>query len=49
MNHLRLYLESTVGVAGSNKLFHEIDMLIIHSLKAVQGVINNDKYDMLYE
>ena len=25
-------------------MFNELDQLIIHSLKAVQGVINNDKF-----
>eukprot|EP00602_Paraphysomonas_sp_CaronLab_P000522 CAMPEP_0185019658 /NCGR_PEP_ID=MMETSP1103-20130426/2264_1 /TAXON_ID=36769 /ORGANISM="Paraphysomonas bandaiensis, Strain Caron Lab Isolate" /LENGTH=436 /DNA_ID=CAMNT_0027550087 /DNA_START=74 /DNA_END=1381 /DNA_ORIENTATION=+ len=44
VQNLRLYLESVYGLQASNRLFSEIDQLIIHSLKAVQGVINNDKH-----
>jgi tubulin polyglutamylase TTLL1 len=41
---LRLYLESTYGLEPSNRLFGGMDQLIIHSLKAVQNVIMNDKH-----
>ena len=41
--NLRIYLESTYGLEASNRLFSEMDQLIVHSLKAVQGVIINDR------
>jgi hypothetical protein len=31
----------------NHRLFFDIDQLMIHSLKAVQGVINNDRYSFL--
>lgn len=44
VQNLRLYLESTYGLERTDRCFFEMDQLIIHSLKAVQGVINNDKH-----
>mmetsp|Transcript_1055 Transcript_1055/g.1065 ORF Transcript_1055/g.1065 Transcript_1055/m.1065 type:complete len:433 (+) Transcript_1055:87-1385(+) len=44
VQNLRLYLESTYGIEATNRLFFDIDQLMIHSLKAVQGVINNDRH-----
>ena len=44
VRNLRLYIESSFGLEASNKLFQGIDQLIIHSLKAVQNVMNNDKH-----
>ncbi len=37
VRYLRLYLESIYGIERSNKLFGDIDQLIIHSLKSVQN------------
>lgn len=44
VQNLRLYIESTYGLEASNKLFAGIDNLIIHSLKAVQNVMINDRH-----
>ncbi len=44
VQNLRLYVESTYGLEASNKLFAGIDNLIIHSLKAVQNVMINDRH-----
>lgn len=44
IHNLRLYIESTRGLLESNKLFYEIDQVIIHSLHSVQNVIMNDKH-----
>lgn len=44
VRNLRLYIESIYGLEASNKLFQGIDHLIIHSLKAVQNIIINDRH-----
>ena len=44
VQNLRLYIESTYGLEASNKLFQGMDQLIIHSLKAVQNVMINDRH-----
>ncbi|XP_047136933.1 polyglutamylase complex subunit TTLL1 isoform X1 [Hydra vulgaris] len=44
INNLRLYLEGTKGKEVADKLFDDINWLIVHSLKAVQNVIHNDKH-----
>lgn len=41
---LRLYIEGAYGLDASNKLFAGMDALIIHSLKAVQNVMINDRH-----
>ena len=43
MRNLRLYLESTVGLDATNKLFDDIEKLILHSLRSVQNVMINDR------
>ena len=44
IHNLRLYLEGIYGITKSDKLFNEIDSIILHSLKAVQHVMMNDKH-----
>jgi len=44
MKNLRLYIEQTHGLEASNRLFQGIDQVIIHSLKAVQNVMINDRH-----
>jgi tubulin polyglutamylase TTLL1 len=44
IQNLRLYIESIYGLEASNKLFYGMDQLIIHSLKAVQNVMINDRH-----
>jgi len=44
VQNLRLYIEATYGLEASNKLFQGMDQLIIHSLKAVQNVMINDRH-----
>ena len=44
ISNLRLYLESTRGHAKTAKLFQDIDDLLVHSAKAVQNVIINDRH-----
>jgi tubulin polyglutamylase TTLL1 len=44
VRNLRLFVEHTYGLEASNKLFLGMDQLIVHSLKAVQNVIMNDKH-----
>lgn len=44
VRYLRLYLESIYGIEMSNRLFGDIDDLIIHSLKSVQNVMINDRH-----
>ncbi|EDV19721.1 uncharacterized protein TRIADDRAFT_33013 [Trichoplax adhaerens] len=41
---LRLHLESIKGELIANRLFEEINWLIVHSLKSVQAVMVNDKH-----
>jgi tubulin polyglutamylase TTLL1 len=44
ISNLRLYLEGTRGKEATTKLFADIDDLLVHSAKAVQNVIINDKH-----
>ena len=44
INNLRLYVEGVYGLEASNRLFYEMDQIIIHSLKAVQNVMINDRH-----
>eukprot|EP01061_Rhynchopus_euleeides_P038646 TRINITY_DN66298_c0_g1_i1.p1 TRINITY_DN66298_c0_g1~~TRINITY_DN66298_c0_g1_i1.p1 ORF type:complete len:399 (+),score=139.22 TRINITY_DN66298_c0_g1_i1:167-1363(+) len=44
VNNLRLYLESIYGKEKCDKLFTTINFVIIHSLKACQSVITNDRH-----
>ena len=44
MRNLMLYIESTRGAADADHLAASIDTVIIHSLRAVQNVIINDKH-----
>ena len=41
---LRLYLESNHGHAPTRALFEQIDTIVVHSLKACQNVIVNDRH-----
>ena len=41
---MRLYLEATRGLEVTNQLFHEIDLIFINSLRAVQNVVSNDRH-----
>lgn len=44
IKNLRLYVEQIYGLEASNRLFYAMDQLIIHSLKAVQNVMINDRH-----
>jgi tubulin polyglutamylase TTLL1 len=44
IRNLRLYIEHVFGLEASNRLFAGMDQLIIHSLKSVQNVMNNDRH-----
>jgi tubulin polyglutamylase TTLL1 len=44
VSNLRLYLEGTRGMEPTKRLFDEITQMIILSLKAVQGVMINDRH-----
>lgn len=44
VQNLRLFLESSRGKEVSDKLFDDINWLTVHSLKAVSGVISNDRH-----
>ena len=44
VQNLRLYLESTRGLEATQKLFSDIDDLLVHSAKAVQNVMINDRH-----
>eukprot|EP00514_Thraustochytrium_sp_LLF1b_P010005 CAMPEP_0184548688 /NCGR_PEP_ID=MMETSP0199_2-20130426/6352_1 /TAXON_ID=1112570 /ORGANISM="Thraustochytrium sp., Strain LLF1b" /LENGTH=396 /DNA_ID=CAMNT_0026943321 /DNA_START=231 /DNA_END=1417 /DNA_ORIENTATION=+ len=44
LSNLRLYLNSMFGSAATQKLFHDLSQALLHSLKAVQHVIMNDKH-----
>eukprot|EP00941_MAST-03F_sp_MAST-3F-sp1_P001469 g1469.t1 len=44
MANLRIYIEGTRGVDAANKLFSDIQLIILHSLKSVQNVMINDKH-----
>ena len=44
MKNLRLFLEATWGYEAVTKLFTDIDNIIVHSVKAVQNVMVNDRH-----
>jgi len=44
LKNLRLHLEAVYGLERVEKLFEEIGWIIVHSLKAVQSVIINDRH-----
>eukprot|EP00762_Andalucia_godoyi_P007648 ANDGO_07945.mRNA.1 putative alpha-tubulin polyglutamylase Ttll1 len=44
LKSLRLFLEQTRGREATQKLFDDIDFIVVHSLKACQNVIMNDKH-----
>lgn len=44
IKNLRLYLEATRGQEATQKLFDTIHFIMVHSLKAVQHVMINDKH-----
>ncbi|XP_029639171.1 probable tubulin polyglutamylase TTLL1 [Octopus sinensis] len=44
VQNLRLYLESTRGKEVSDKLFDEINWVVVHSLKSVVNCISNDRH-----
>ena len=44
LRNLRLYVEGTRGTEAAVKLMADIGWIIVHSLKAVQNVIINDKH-----
>ncbi|KAJ8024263.1 putative tubulin polyglutamylase TTLL1 [Holothuria leucospilota] len=44
IQNLKLFLQSTRGREVTSKLFDDINWLIVHSLRAVAGVMTNDKH-----
>lgn len=44
IHNLKLYLEGTRGREVTNRLFENIQWLIVHSLKAVAHVMSNDRH-----
>lgn len=44
VKNLKLYLEGTRGKPVTERLFEQIDWLIVHSLKAVAPVMSNDRH-----
>ncbi|XP_065053036.1 polyglutamylase complex subunit TTLL1-like isoform X1 [Rhopilema esculentum] len=44
VHNLRVYLEGTRGKEVTEKLFDEMDWLIVNSLKAVQNVMTSDRH-----
>lgn len=44
LKNLRLFLEGTRGSAATERLFEDMGWIIIHSLKACQNVMINDKH-----
>ena len=44
ISDLMLFIESTRGKVASEKLASDMEQIIVHSLKAVQNVIVNDKH-----
>jgi len=44
LSNMRLFLQGTYGHERSNRLFEDMNALIIHSLKACQNVMINDKH-----
>jgi tubulin polyglutamylase TTLL1 len=44
LRNLRLYIEATRGYEAAQTLFEQMNFIVIHSLKAVQNVMVNDKH-----
>ena len=44
LSNMRLFLQGTYGHDRANRLFEDMNALIIHSLKACQNVMINDKH-----
>ncbi|KAK2963300.1 putative Tubulin glycylase 3B [Blattamonas nauphoetae] len=44
LSSLKLYLSSTRGVDATNRLFLEMEFIVIQTLKAAQRVISNDRH-----
>lgn len=44
LHNLRLYLEGTKGRHVTDRLFENIQLLIVHSLKAVMNIMANDRH-----
>ncbi|KAJ8614060.1 hypothetical protein CTAYLR_005822 [Chrysophaeum taylorii] len=44
VQHVKLFIEATWGFEAARKLFDDIDKIIIHSLKAVQSTVINDRH-----
>lgn len=44
VRNLRLYLQATAGLEATERLFAEMDAIVVHSLKAVQPIILNDRH-----
>jgi len=44
LSTLQTYLESNFGTSRSRRLFRDIDSVILHSLKSVQGAIVSDRH-----
>lgn len=44
LKNLRLHLEAVYGLGRVEKLFEDIGWIIVHSLKAVQTVVMNDRH-----
>ncbi|GAB1608445.1 polyglutamylase complex subunit TTLL1 isoform X2 [Argonauta hians] len=44
IHNLKLYLESTRGKEVTDKLFDEINWVVVHSLKSVVNCISNDRH-----
>merc|ERR1712098_465090 len=44
LNNLKLFIEGIFGRDRANQLFEDINGIIIHSLKACQNVMINDKH-----
>mmetsp|Transcript_8614 Transcript_8614/g.13245 ORF Transcript_8614/g.13245 Transcript_8614/m.13245 type:complete len:411 (-) Transcript_8614:119-1351(-) len=44
IQHLRLFIEATWGKKNAARLFDDVDHIIVHSLRAVQASLINDKH-----
>mmetsp|Transcript_23744 Transcript_23744/g.76297 ORF Transcript_23744/g.76297 Transcript_23744/m.76297 type:complete len:458 (+) Transcript_23744:204-1577(+) len=44
VQHLRLFIESVYGSEAATKLFSDVEQIIVHSLRATQQSIINDKH-----
>jgi len=44
VHHLKMYLASTVGIDVVNRLFDDVESIVIHSLLSVQKVMISDKH-----